>query len=97
LFHAVRVAYVTGNFTASGALSRERPALAGRNTEAAAMSPFSRFLLRLHQQLLRCYEVGMLLVLLAVALAAVVPAAADAEPALAYCGKNQSSAAVMHR
>jgi hypothetical protein len=65
------------------------------------MTPFSRFLLRLRRFLLRCYELGMFALLLAVAGAAFVPSAegrAEAAAAAAdYCGKAQSSAIVMSR
>ena len=62
------------------------------------MSRFSRFLLRLRQRALRCYEVGMLALLVGVAVLATVPAAASDDDADAtHCGNSQSSATVMVR
>ena len=63
------------------------------------MSRFSRFLIRLRRQFLRCYEVSMSALLIAVAVAALLPTTrADAgSREEAQCGKIQSSATVMHR
>jgi hypothetical protein len=62
------------------------------------MTDRPRFSLRLRQRALRCYEIGLYAVLVAMALAVGLPAAAlDFEDDAAQCGKAQSSALVMTR
>jgi hypothetical protein len=55
------------------------------------------FSLRLRQRVLRCYEVGLYTVLIAMALAVVLPSVASGSDDDAYCGNTQSSAAVITR
>lgn len=64
------------------------------------MSDFSRFALRLRRRLVRCYEALLLAALLALAIAALSPAAAaggEQSAAEAHCGNNHSSATVSVR
>ena len=62
------------------------------------MTDLSRFALRLRRRALRCYELGMFAMLVALALSAGLPASgAPAAPAAAQCGNIQSSTVVMQR
>ena len=63
------------------------------------MNRLQRSLLRLRRQFLRCYEVSMSALLIAVAVAALLPTTrADAgSREQAQCGKIQSSATVRDR
>jgi hypothetical protein len=62
------------------------------------MTDRPRFSLRLRQRALRCYELGLYAVLVAMALAVALPAAAlDTDDDSPQCGKAQSSAVVMNR
>ena len=63
------------------------------------MTDFSRLALRLRRRALRCYEIGMFAMLIALAAAAAMPPSesADALAAAAHCGNIQSSTVVMQR
>jgi len=62
------------------------------------MKPISRLVVRLRQQALRCYEIGLYALLLAMAAAVAMPvSSAEAEDAPVQCGNIQSSAVVMAR
>ena len=62
------------------------------------MIPSSRLAIRARQQALRCYEIGLYALLLAMAGAVALPASpAEAEEVPAQCGNIQSSAVVMTR
>jgi hypothetical protein len=64
----------------------------------ACMTQRPRISLRLRQWALRCYEIGLYTVLLAMAMAVGLPAApSDGEADAVQCGKAQSSALVMSR
>jgi hypothetical protein len=57
-----------------------------------------RISLRLRQRALRCYELGLYAVLVAMAFAVGLPAVAvDLDEEAAQCGKAQSNALVMNR
>lgn len=60
------------------------------------MSRLSRLLLRLRQRFLRCYEIAMFGMLVALAVAAAVPGGATGA-APAQCGNIQSSTVVMQK
>lgn len=62
------------------------------------MTDRPRFSLRLRNRALRCYEVGLYAVLVAMTVAVGLPAAAlDVDTEAAQCGNAQSSALVMNR
>ncbi len=64
------------------------------------MNAWSRFLLRLRQRALRCYELGMLTLLLAIAVVATLPATAaqdESGGARVHCGQIQSNTVVIVR
>ncbi len=66
-----------------------------------AMSRLSRLFLRLRKRALRCYEIGMLALLVGGAVVATLPSAASSETAPGaagtQCGNIQSSNVVMVR
>ena len=66
------------------------------------MSPLSRLFLRLRKRALRCYEIGMLALLVSGAVVATLPPAASTEAAngvatATQCGNIQSNAVVIVR
>jgi hypothetical protein len=62
------------------------------------MTDRPRLSLRLRNRALRCYEIGLYAVLVAMAFAVALPApAVDAGDDGVQCGKAQSSTVVMHR
>jgi hypothetical protein len=62
------------------------------------MTPFSRLAWRLRRHLLRCYELGLYVLLLAMMLAVALPAlSADTPDESVQCGNIQSSAVVITR
>lgn len=65
------------------------------------MTALSRLFLRLHKRALRCYEIGMLALLVGGAVVATLPSTASGEAAPAaaatHCGNIQSSAVVIVR
>ena len=61
-------------------------------------TPMSRFLLRLRERALRCYEIFLYSLLVAMAFLILMPAdPAAARDGEVQCGNIQSSATVMHR
>ncbi len=60
------------------------------------MFRFSRFARRLRQEALRCYEILLCAVLLALAVSVAAPGA-EADDEAVQCGNIQSSAVVMKR
>lgn len=63
------------------------------------MTALSRLFLRLRKRALRCYEIGMLALLVGGAVVATLPSAASTEAAAAgtQCGNIQSNAVVIVR
>ncbi|NNU44475.1 hypothetical protein [Ramlibacter montanisoli] len=60
------------------------------------MNHSSRFLLRLRRRALQCYDLLLYVMLLALAIAAAMPASSgEAQDDAVHCGKNQSSTVVI--
>jgi hypothetical protein len=81
--------------------ARRLPMMRHRTPETA-MTAWTRLFLRLRKRALRCYEIGMLALLVAGAVVAGLPATAAAPSAAGaaaatQCGNTQSNAAVIVR